>query len=404
MTQDQTETRARLITQAQTLMQTVESEARSLSAEESQTLDRILADVDKIDAEARHAERVNKVSGLVKSLDEPVGRIATAARAAHKHNSDEYREAFFHYLRSNDSSELRALSIATNTAGGFTVPQTTEARIVEKMYQASVIRNLASVRTTPDDRLIAVENGLGTAAVVNEAATIAANDVSFTQVSIGAHKYATRITVSRELMDDSAIDLEAYIVDKLSMRIARAQEEHFWDGNDNAPPNGQPQGVITGATVGKTATAGQVSTGLTKPEDIFDWIHSLAPQYRSGAVILTSDEVVSDIRKMREGSGTGAFMWEPNGPSSAMRDGAAGTIAGVPYYICEFVNTIAANAVVGVYGQFSNYEIFDRGATEILVDPYSNAANWQVNLYVVKRTDAVRTLDEAFRTFKMAST
>lgn len=400
----QHETRARLINQAQELMGTVESEKRALTAEESQTLDRILADVDKFDAEARTEAKRSRVSDLAKSLDEPVGRIATAARAASKSSAEEYRDAFFHYLAKNDPSELRALSIATTTAGGYTVPETTESRIVQKMYQASVIRSLATVRSTPDDRLIAVENGLGTASIVNEAATISASDVSFSQVSVGAHKYATRITLSRELMADSVIDLESYLVDKLSMRIARAQEEHFWDGSDDAPPNGQPQGVITGATVGKTATAGQVSTGLTKPEDVFDWLHSLSPQYRSGAVILTSDEVVADIRKMREGSGTGAFMWEPNGPSTAMRDGAAGTIAGVPYYICEFVDTIAANAVVGVYGQFSNYEIFDRGATEVFVDPYSNAPNWQVNVYVVKRTDAVRTLDDAFRTFKMNTT
>lgn len=401
MTQDQHETRARLITQAQTLMSTVEKEARSLSSEESQTLDRILADVDKIDAEARHAERASKVSGLVKSLDEPIGRVAHAVRSAARSNSDEYREAFFHYLRSNDSSELRALTIGSASAGGYTVPTTTEARIVEKMYQASIIRNLATVRSTPDDRKIAVENGLGTAAIVGEAGSISANDVSFSQVEVGAYKYATRITVSRELMDDSAIDLEAYIVDKLSTRIARAQEEHFWDGVDSSD---FPMGVIDGLAAGKTATAGQVSSGLTKPEDIFDWLHTLAPQYRSGAVIVTSDQVVSQIRKMREGSGTGAFMWEPNGPSTAMRDGAAGTIAGVPYYICEYVDAIAAAKVVGVYGQFSNYEIYDRGQTEILVDPYSNAANWQVNLYVVKRTDAVRTLDEAFKTFKMNTT
>jgi len=398
------EERARLIAEAQKVMTAAETEQRSLTAEENLKLDALLADVDRLDAENRTAEKAARVSEAVKSLDRPIGRVASAVRAASATSDSEYRAAFFHYLRSNDSSEIRALSIGTNTAGGYTVPQTTEARIVEKMYQASVMRNLASVRSTPDDRLITVENGLGTAAIVNEAGSISASDVSFSQVTVGAYKYATRITVSRELMDDSAFDLESYLVDKLSMRIARAQEEHFWDGTDS----GEPQGVINGLSAGKTATAGQVATGLTKPEDIFDWLHSLSPQYRAGAVIVTSDEVISDIRKMRAGSGagasTGAFLWEPNGTGTAMRDGAAGTIAGVPYFICEYVDAIAASKVVGVYGQLSNYEIYDRGGTEILVDPYSSAANWQVNLYVVKRTDAVRTLDEAFKTFVMNTT
>lgn len=391
----QNETRARLITQAQKLMHTVETEARELTSEESQTLDRILADVDKIDAEARNAERKERVSSLSKGLDAPISKIAHAARAAADHGRDEYRSAFYHYLRTSDTSELRALAIGTDTAGGFTVPTTTEARIVEKMYQASVIRNLASVRSTPDDRKITVENSLGTAAIVNEAGNIAAADVSFTQVEVGAYKYATRITLSRELMDDSLIDLEAYLVDKLSLRIARAQEEHFWDGNGST----QPQGVIQGLSAGKTLANGQ-TLKITKPEDILDWTHSLAPQYRRGAVILTSDQVISQIRQIRDGSGgtVGQFMWEPAGPSTALRDGAAGTIAGVPYYICEFVDAMAASKTVGVYGDFSHFEIFDRGATEVMVDPYTNASTWSVNVYVVKRTDAVRTLDEAFKT------
>jgi len=39
-----------------------------------------------------------------------------------------------------------------------------------------------------------------------------------------------------------------------------------------------------------------------------------------------------------------------------------------------------------------------------MVDPYTNASTWSVNVYVVKRTDAVRTLDEAFKTLVTPAT
>lgn len=394
------EERARLIVEAQKLMGQVESENRALTGEESEKLNKLLADVDALDARSRTEKSAARVKDLARSLEAPVGRIASAARAAEGLDRDEYRKAFTHYLRTADSSELRAMSIGTTTAGGFTVASTTEARIVEKMYQASVMRQLGVVRSTPDDRKINVENSLGTAAIVGEAASITAGDVSFTQVEVGAYKYATAVTLSRELMDDSLIDIESYLVDKLSLRIARLQDEHFYDGDNS----GKPQGVVQGLSAGFTLTAGQVSTGITNPGNIMSWLHSLAPQYRRGAVILTSDQVIEDIRLIRDGGSTGQFMWEPAGPSTALRDGAAGTIAGVPYYISEFVDSIAANAVVGVYGQFQHFEIFDRGATEILVDPYSAANTWSVTVYVVKRSDSVRTLDEAFKTLKCAAT
>lgn len=393
------EERARLIVEAQKLMHQVEAEKRALTGEENEKLNKLLADVDAIDATQRMKATSDRVASLARSLEAPVGRIASAARAAADH-SEEYRKAFNHYLRTADSSELRAMSIGTTTAGGFTVAPVTEARIVEKMYQASVMRQLGVVRSTPDDRKINVENSLGTAAIVSEASSISAADVSFTQVEVGAFKYATAVTLSRELMDDSLIDIESYLVDKLSLRIARLQDEHFYDGSNS----GQPQGVVQGLSAGFTLTAGQVSTGITNPGNILSWLHSLSPQYRRGAVILTSDQVIEDIRLIRDAGSTGQFMWEPAGPSSALREGAAGTIAGVPYYISEYVDSIAANAVVGVYGNFQHYEIFDRGATEILVDPYSAASTWSVTVYVVKRSDAVRTLDEAFKTLKCAAT
>lgn len=392
--------RARLIVEAQKLMNQVEAEKRALTGEENEKLNKLLAEVDAIDSSQRMKATSERVASLARSLEAPVGRIASAARAAADHSSDEYRKAFNHYLRTADSSELRAMSIGTTTAGGFTVAPVTEARIVEKMYQASVMRQLGVVRSTPDDRKINVENSLGTAAIVSEASSISAADVSFTQVEVGAFKYATAVTLSRELMDDSLIDIESYLVDKLSLRIARLQDEHFYDGSNS----GQPQGVVQGLSAGFTLTAGQVSTGITNPGNILSWLHSLSPQYRRGAVILTSDQVIEDIRLIRDAGSTGQFMWEPAGPSSALREGAAGTIAGVPYYISEYVDAIAANAVVGVYGNFQHYEIFDRGATEILVDPYSAASTWSVTVYVVKRSDAVRTLDEAFKTLKCAAT
>lgn len=397
-TKELLEQRAGLIAEAQKIMD--QTEERSMTSEDEERFDKLMADADAIDAQVRSAKRGDRLAAAKASLEQPVGRIASAARQAAKHDGDEYRAAFTHYLRSGDSGELRAMSIGTASAGGYTVPETTEARVVEKLYQASIMRQLGTVRSTPDDRKIPLEGStLGTASIIGEGSAISATDVDFGQITVEAYKYATAITASRELLDDSGFDIESYLLDKLSLRIARAQDEHFWDGTNS----GQPQGVIQGLTAAgnkSQLTTGQ-TTSISKPDDIIDWIYKLPVQYRQGAVILTSDEVIKNLRKIKDSVNN--YIWQPTYTEQMMTTGAPGTIMGYPYYISEHVDALAANKYVAVFGNFRYYEIYDRGATEILVDPYSLSGNWQVRMTVVRRSDAVRTNDDAFKTLQASA-
>lgn len=382
-------------------MEAVEAEKRSLTPEEHERLDRIFEDVDTFDERAKAEAKAARVQELAKTLDEPVGRIATAARAAHKESrtDDEYRAAFGTYLRTGQpQAELRTLSSGTNTAGGYIVPETLENRIVEKLYEAGMVRQLATVRSTPDDRKIAVEGSLGAASWVGEGSPISQVDVSFDQLTIGAYKAATSIQVNRELMDDSVFDLESYLVDKLTLRISRLTEDAYINGDGNAKPTGLLDSLSPGFTLTTTAQRFEV----TNAAQIYDWLHSLAPQYRPGAVILCHDTFVKQLRKLQDANDR--FLWEPN-----MQAGAPGSIGGVPYYTSEFhpkpggaTGTIAGS-VAATYGMFRYFEIYDRGGTEMLVDPYTNSLNWRTNIHVVRRTDSIRTLDDAFSTLRMAT-
>lgn len=399
----QNEERCRLINEAQGLMDAVEAEKRSLTAEEHERLDKIFEDVDAFDKRAKAEQAAARVSELSKSLDEPVGRIATAARSAHSvsRSDEEYRAAFKAYLRTGQpQAELRTLSSGTTggATGGYIVPETTEARIVEKLYETGIMRQLCTVRQTPDDRKIAVESGLGTASYVDEGSAITQNDVSFSQVTIGAHKAATSIQVNRELMDDSVFDLESYLVDKLVLRISRLTDESYLNGT---APN-EPSGLLTGLGVGYTLPAGN-SVSVTDADEIYEWIHSLAPQYRAGAAILCNDAFIKDLRQLQDANNR--FLWQPS-----LQEGAPSLIAGVPYYTSEHfakpggANGTTVSEIVAVYGLFGYHEIYDRGGTEIMVDPYTNSLNWRTNIHVVRRTDSVRTLDDAFKTLKMSAT
>jgi len=118
-------------------------------------------------------------------------------------------------------------------------------------------------------------------------------------------------------------------------------------------------------------------------------------------VILTSDEVIKNLRKIKQNS---QYIWLSSSTETLLAGGAPGTIMGIPYYISAYPDALAASKYVAVYGNFRYYEIFDRGATEILVDPYTNASTWQVQMMAVRRTDAVRTNDDAFRVLQCSAT
>jgi HK97 family phage major capsid protein len=407
-TKELLEQRAGLILAAQKLLDGTE-EGRALTSEDEAKFDKLMADADAIDARMRTDKRREAVDKAARELEKPVGSIIAAAQAARGGGSDpyfgfnsgsEYQQAFRSYLRSGDNTELRVMSYGTAANGGYTVPETVEARIVEKLRQGSIVRQLGRTTVTPDDRKIPIQNAIPTAAIIGEGSSITASDATFTQLTVDSYKYATRVIASRELISDSGINLEEYVIRTSAEAIARAQDEHFWDGTDS----GQPQGVIAGLTAAgnkQVLSTGQ-TTSITSADNVIDWVYKLPVQYRAGAVILTSDEVVKNMRKIKDANNN--YIWLASDVNTLMAGGAPGTIMGVPYYISEYVDALAANKYVAVYGNFNYYEIYDRGATEIVVDPYSLSSTWQLQMVVVKRTDALRTLDEAFVTLQCSAT
>ena len=412
-TKELLEQRAGLILAAQKLLDG--TEGRALTSEDEQKFDRLMADADAIDAQMRTAKRREAVDEAARSLEKPVGSIIAAAQAARGGGRDpyfgfnsgaEYQQAFRSYLRSGDNTELRVMSYGTAANGGYTVPETVEARIVEKMRQSSVIRSIARTTVTPDDRKIPIQNAIPTAAIIGEGTDITASDATFTQLSVDSYKYASRVVASRELIQDSGINLEEYVIRNAAEAIARAQDEHFWDGTDSS----QPMGVIKGATAGTpeitvttlgTGNATSLASADATVDKVLDWIYSLPVQYRMGSAIVTSDEVLKNLRKLRNTAGD--YLWQASPVERMLAGGPAGTILGYPYYISEYVDAMAASKIVAVFGNFNYYEIFDRGATEIVVDPYSLSTKWQLQMVVVKRTDALRTLDECFKVLKTSA-
>jgi len=163
-----------------------------------------------------------------------------------------------------------------------------ERTLIEGLQEKNIFRQLAHViHTSSGDRKIPISVTKGTASWIDEEASYPESDDSFGQVTIGAHKLATMIKISEELLNDSVFDMPAYIAKEFARRIGAAEEEAFFTGNGTGKPLGvlaATGGAGTGAT---TASATDVSF-----DELIDLYYSLKEPYRNNAVFIMNDATV----------------------------------------------------------------------------------------------------------------
>ena len=116
-----------------------------------------------------------------------------------------------------DDEEFRVLSKATNAAGGYVVPQDFDDQVSSVRRARAVIGNLAREIVTDEGSalLMPAATTHGVSTWTAESAAYTASDETFSQVSIGAFKAATKVIASEELAQDAAGDFDRWLADEL---------------------------------------------------------------------------------------------------------------------------------------------------------------------------------------------
>lgn len=246
-----------------------------------------------------------------------------------------------------NAQEARAQSVGTNSAGGYVVPQGFINQLEESLLSFGGMREVATVLRTDGGNALpipTVNDSGNSGAILAENAQVAEQDVTFSQVTLNAYKYSSKLVrVSAELLQDSAIDLESFIGTALGTRIARILNTHFTTGDNSS----KPQGVVNAGT-GVTAASASAITFA----ELLDLQHSVDPSYRANAKFMLHDSTLKAIRKLVDDQNRPIFQADITGASP-------GTLLGMPIVINQDVATIATGAKVIVCGDFSKYLIRD---------------------------------------------
>jgi HK97 family phage major capsid protein len=385
------EKRAKVWEQAKAFLDERRGEDDLLSAEDAATYEKMEEEVVNLGNEIERLERQAALDlELSQATSQALRTMPGVGEERQGRATDEYTKAFWKHMRNRGDFEVRnALTIGTDSEGGYLVPDEFERTLVEALEEENIMRQLAKVITTSSgDKKIPVVASKGTAAWVDEEGAIPEDDDVFGQVSIGAYKVATMIKVSEELLNDSIFNLESYIAKEFARRIGAKEEEAFLVGDGG----GKPAGIFDdtyGGEIGATT-----STASIKMDEIFDLFYSLKSPYRKRATFITNDATVKEIRKLKDGQGQ--YLWQPS-----VKAGEPDTILNRPVKTSAYVPTIEPGAKVIAFGDFGYYWIADRQgrAFQRLNELY--AATGQVGFRATQRVDGKLILKEAVKILKM---
>ena len=365
-----------------------------VSAEDNATYEKMEADVVAL---GKEIERLERQAAIDRELDQPTASPLVSAPIARTPEqkagraSVEYKKAFWNQMRGRSSYEIRnALQVGELPEGGHTVPDEFDKQLIEGLEDENIMRGLVHIiRTGSGEHKIPIVASHGTGSWVEEEQQIPESDDAFSQVTLTAHKFATMIRISRELLNDSAFDLAAYISHEFVRRAGAAEEQAILTGDGSHKPIGLLHDTL-GAQVGVTTAS---ATAITADE-LIDMQHSLKSGYRRKAVWIMNDATISAIRKLKDGQGQ--YIWQPG-----IKEGAPDMLFNQRVLMSNYMPLIATGNKVILYGDFSYYWLAEReGRTlERLNELY--AVTDQVGFKMTERLDGRLILPEAVKCLQM---
>jgi HK97 family phage major capsid protein len=350
----------------------------------------------------------------------------------------EYREAWIKWYRAApqgqamalamlSSAEQKALSEGSDGAGGFTVPPDIQAEIGGRRDQTSIMRRLATVRTTVRDRwiqpMVAPNSTAATrniyaddfvAAWVGETPSQSSIDVVFQQFEIGIKKLRAYTLLSNDLIADSVGNLISDLSSRGGRSIALKEDQAFIAGPTGASPALEPTGILSHSlalTVVASAgmaydvegtTSNTISNTVADPGSapkIKQLVYQLPSQYAANASWIMRRSIQGAIAGLVDANGRP--FWNSYLDSGFARPQML--IEGFPVENSEFVgadgsvSTTPATTPL-IFGDISAYYIIDRAQISVRVLTERFGDTDQTGLFLFVRVggglwnyDAIRT-------------
>ncbi|WP_394659132.1 phage major capsid protein [uncultured Novosphingobium sp.] len=369
--------------------------------EDTQILDASFDIVARQDATDAAVEALRSDVDDVKSRLDRVSRAASRPVIGGAGQTIEVKSFVDGYLRQGRETEVKSLSGAVASDGGYAVPREIDALIATRLKDVSPIRSIAQIVQTGSAgyRKLITTGGTASGWVSETATRPETATPSFAEIAPPSGELYANPAASQAMLDDVAFDLETWLADEIAAEFARAEGAAFVTGNGTNRPRGFLSGTPSAAddfarafgTLQFLGSGNATSLGAEPEEKLIDLVHSLKSGHRQGASWVMNAATLAEVRKLK--TSDGAFVWQPG-----LVEGQPDRLLGYPVVEAEDMPDIAANSFPIAFGNFrAGYLIAERSATSILRDPFTNKPF--VHFYATKRiggqvldSDAIKLL------------
>lgn len=319
----------------------------------------------------------------------------------------EHKQAFSNYLRKGMTEglnyieqqmiEQKALSVGSNPDGGYLVSPAMSDYIVKTIEAKSPMRQLASIETISSDSLEIIEDYDDMAASwVAETATRGdTNTAKVNKRAIDVHELYAAPKATQKLIDDSAIDVEQWLAEKIADIFAKTENTAFISGNGTA----KPKGILSytaGTDWGEVEQIDSGADATITAEGLIKLYFGLDEAYASRATYLMHRSSAQAVRLLKETT-TGQYLWQPG-----LAAGVPDTIMGVPVMLSSDMPAPTSGSLSVALADFQQaYKIVDRTGIRILRDPFTDKP--YVKFYTTKRVGGEVANYEALKLLKLSN-
>lgn len=417
-------------------MTALREKTEDLTAEERESWDKMESRISELSEDIEREQRGDELQREMDRLNPPALTDGTApadTRDAEPTAAEQYRSAFDTYLRRGvgdlsseqrnmlatqsvvlgpNGEETRALSVGTNSAGGYTVPPGFRDVLIETQKWYGSVRSVATVVPTDSGQPLQWPTFNGTAQVgriLSENTQLTQTDPAFGTATLNAYMYSSDLTlVPYQFLQDTNIDAGSFLARILGTRIGRIQNQHFTTGTGSS----QPLGIQTNATAGVTLPTGNTTT--VTYAGLVSLIHSIDPSYRYGvgvtadvnggsnagtaAKFMLSDSALSSIRQLTDSQSRP--LWQPS-----VQAGVPDTLLGYSLVLNNDMPAPAANVKSVLFGDFQRgYVVRDVMGVQVRRLDERYADYLQVGWFAFARTDATVQDSAAYKALVQSAT
>jgi HK97 family phage major capsid protein len=282
-----------------------------------------------------------------------------------------YQKAFENFLRTDSKfvapEEFKTLLVGVDTHGGYTVTPFMASQILTRMFEQDPIRQLAQSMTISTDAVEwLVDRDQASVGWEGETQTTTETGTpDFGKKRIPVHQMYAKPTATQQLLEDSAINIESWLANKVAERMGRFEGASFVTGDGI----GKPRGFLTYASGTAWGQIEQVNIGAAAALTADGFIrikYQMMEQFLNTGTWLMNRLTVRDCMLLKDGEGN--YIWKP----SQIALDPSSSILGLPLRMSTSMPVVAANALAVALADFrETYMIVDRLGITIQRDPFT---------------------------------